>query len=308
MNLDGIMPLNTSTENRFQYNGKELEKDGGVDLSDYGARWYDASVGRFTSVDPLAAEFAWVSPFNYAENEPVGHIDLWGLQKADPVTVSGGILPDVTVSATNGIHDQSVDRYGYNSDWSQYQHEFGLEGWRYDNAMNYWNSVYADDFVERVAWLDADQKAREDVAMMLQFVRFFEMMSTTVALEGGASPSLPAARGFSLRGFGVKGLSKGGQGGLNLFKWGAPQTIKVIGWKLGDRFLYLPNKGTPKLNWKANSGALRREMGLGKPIFDSYRTTGGVLIPTKGFLNAERSLLQGRGWIYNKGAWLPPGF
>ncbi len=84
MNQDGIMLLNTSTENRFQYNGKELEKDAGIGLSDYGARWYDASIGRFTGVDPIADEFAWVSPFNYAENEPVGHIDLWGLQKADP--------------------------------------------------------------------------------------------------------------------------------------------------------------------------------------------------------------------------------
>lgn len=110
---------------------------------------------------------------------------------------------------------------------------------------------------------------------------------------------------------GVKSAAKSStQGGLNLFKWGAPQTGKNVGWKTGDYMLHLPNKGTPKLNWKANYGALRREMGLGKPIFDSYRTTGGNLIPTKGFLNSERSILQGRGWIYNpsKGAWMPPGF
>lgn len=100
------------------------------------------------------------------------------------------------------------------------------------------------------------------------------------------------------------------QGGLNLFKWGAPQTTKATGWKAGDYMLHLPNKGTPALNWKANYGALRSEMGLGKPIFDSYRLPNGNLIPTGGFLNAERSILQGRGWIYNRGsgAWMPPGF
>jgi hypothetical protein len=99
-------------------------------------------------------------------------------------------------------------------------------------------------------------------------------------------------------------------GGLNLFKWGASQTTKTTGWNAGDYMLHLPNKGTPSLNWKANYGALRREMGLGKPIFDSYRLPNGDLIPTGGFLNAERSILQGRGWIYNPsiGAWLPPGF
>ena len=35
-------------------------------------------------MDPLADRFAWVSPYNYAENEPIAHIDLWGLQKYSP--------------------------------------------------------------------------------------------------------------------------------------------------------------------------------------------------------------------------------
>jgi hypothetical protein len=98
------------------------------------------------------------------------------------------------------------------------------------------------------------------------------------------------------------------QGGLNLFKSGAEQTGKSTGWKAGDYMLHLPNKGTPKLNWKANYGALRYEMNLGKPIFDSYRLPNGNLIPTGGFLNAERFTLQTRGWIYNPslGAWIPP--
>ena len=176
---------------------KVVEAELGVgNCNDYGARWYDASIGRFTGVDPIADKYAWVSPYNYAENEPVGHIDLWGLQKADPV-MSGGAISEVTVTATSGYHDQSVPRYGYSGDWEQYQHEFGLEGWAYDNALNYWNSVYADDFAARVAWLDKDQDAREDVAMMLQFVKFFEMMATTVALGGPAAHPLPRVKGFN---------------------------------------------------------------------------------------------------------------
>ena len=34
-------------------------------------------------MDPIADEFAWVSTYNYAENEPVAHIDLHGLQALD---------------------------------------------------------------------------------------------------------------------------------------------------------------------------------------------------------------------------------
>lgn len=101
----------------------------------------------------------------------------------------------------------------------------------------------------------------------------------------------------------------GNLGGLNLFKFGSPQATTSSGWRLGDRFLNLPNRGTPQLNWQQNSGFLRQEMRLGSPIYDSYRLGNGNLIQTGGFLNAERSLLQTRGWIYNssRGAWMPPG-
>jgi len=33
-------------------------------------------IGRWAGVDPIAAQFPHVSVFNYAENEPVGYIDL----------------------------------------------------------------------------------------------------------------------------------------------------------------------------------------------------------------------------------------
>ncbi|NLT04146.1 MAG: hypothetical protein GXY09_09825 [Bacteroidales bacterium] len=106
----------------------------------------------------------------------------------------------------------------------------------------------------------------------------------------------------------VSGVKTSTTGGLNLFKSGAAQTSKSTGWNTGDYMLHLPNKGTPKLNWKANYGALRYEMNLGKPIFDSYRLPNGNLIPTGGFLNAERFTLKSRGWVYNPtmGAWIPP--
>ena len=79
---DPTSPWSTQTTptQRYLYNGKELYEQLGLGWYDYGARWYDAAVGRFPCIDPLAERFAWVSPYNYAENEPVGHVDLWGLQ------------------------------------------------------------------------------------------------------------------------------------------------------------------------------------------------------------------------------------
>jgi RHS repeat-associated protein len=70
--------------NLYQYNGKELVEDNGLSWHSYGKRYYDAVIGRFPNVDPLIDTFHFVTGYNYAENEPVANIDLWGLQQADP--------------------------------------------------------------------------------------------------------------------------------------------------------------------------------------------------------------------------------
>ncbi|PLK42114.1 hypothetical protein, partial [Emticicia sp. TH156] len=131
------------------------------------------------------------------------------------------------------------------------------------------------------------------------------------AVEGGAG-LLKGGASLLKNGFkfikSTKAAKTETQGGLNLFKFKAEQTAKSEGWKTGDRMLKLYDQGSPKLNWKQNSGFLRQEMRAGDPIFDSYHLLNGDLIPTKGFLNAERYLLESRGWVYSpvQRAWLPP--
>ena len=73
----------------------------------------------------------------------------------------------------------------------------------------------------------------------------------------------------------------------------------------GERSLLsrLPDQGTPRANWKQNSGVLRQEMNKGLPIRDaSPGDTGGQ------FLNAERNLLRSHGWTYDPKTsyWMPP--
>lgn len=53
-------------------------------MYEYGFRWYDPALARFTSADPIADQFPRVSVYNYAENDPIGHIDLHGFQKYKP--------------------------------------------------------------------------------------------------------------------------------------------------------------------------------------------------------------------------------
>jgi RHS repeat-associated protein len=66
--------------NKYLYNGKELQDDLGLGWYDYGARFYNPVLGRFTGVDPISDKFSHLSPYNYASNDPVLKTDLWGLQ------------------------------------------------------------------------------------------------------------------------------------------------------------------------------------------------------------------------------------
>ena len=58
----------------YKYNGKELDTKKGLNWYDYGARHYDAVLGRFITVDALYDKHFKVSPYVYCGNEPVGRI------------------------------------------------------------------------------------------------------------------------------------------------------------------------------------------------------------------------------------------
>ncbi len=65
--------------NKYLYNGKELLDDQNLGLYDYGARYYDPVIGRWTSPDPMASERSWVSPYNYVQNNPMLRVDPDGM-------------------------------------------------------------------------------------------------------------------------------------------------------------------------------------------------------------------------------------
>lgn len=76
---EGYNNVKIGIENKYKYNGKELQDELGLNMYDYGFRNYDPALGRWMNIDPLAEVSRRWSPYTYAYDNPVLLIDVDGL-------------------------------------------------------------------------------------------------------------------------------------------------------------------------------------------------------------------------------------
>ena len=92
MRMQNPALLNSNSWQRFRFTGKELDRQNGVNMYDFGARWYDvAGVPMWTSMDPLCEKYYSVSPYAYCAGNPVNAIDPYGMDIWD-IDINGNIV------------------------------------------------------------------------------------------------------------------------------------------------------------------------------------------------------------------------
>jgi RHS repeat-associated protein len=114
-----------SLTNNYKYNGKEEQRqefsDGsGLEWLDFGARMYNAQIGRWMTIDPLASKYAHQTPYAGLDNNPINIVDPTGMS-GEPVidkdkktiTVTSNITfygsagsADLATKAAQNIQDQ----------------------------------------------------------------------------------------------------------------------------------------------------------------------------------------------------------
>ena len=95
----------------YKYNGKELDRKGGLDWYDYEARYYDPLIGMFLSVDPLSENSYSVNPYAYCLSNPINRIDPTGMS-----------------SRYNWKTKRYEDEDGNEVSWEEVQTEYQLDG------------------------------------------------------------------------------------------------------------------------------------------------------------------------------------
>ena len=105
-------------DERYKFTGKERDRETGYDY--FGARYLWSDAGIWTSVDPLAGDYPWISPYAYGLNNPLKYKDPNGkwVQVVVGAAVSGAA--DVALQVgVNMLNGQSLLESAKNIDMRQ---------------------------------------------------------------------------------------------------------------------------------------------------------------------------------------------
>jgi RHS repeat-associated protein len=110
---------------RYGFNGQEQDNEikGSGNSLNYTFRMYDPRIGRFFAVDPIAAEYPELTPYQFASNSPIINVELEGLEGGNSNSVFAnryaGVGLTLTLSGDKKIFSKVQLTGGFRQDFSR---------------------------------------------------------------------------------------------------------------------------------------------------------------------------------------------
>ncbi len=102
MKHKGYNNVINGTDHPYGFGGKEEQDELGLQWMDFHARNYDAALGRWMNIDPLAEDYYAWSPYNYSYNSPILFVDPTGMGPTDwKKNAEGNLVYDENLTKEN---------------------------------------------------------------------------------------------------------------------------------------------------------------------------------------------------------------
>ena len=203
--------LGAAGSNKYTFNGKEKQLETG--LLDFNWRYADPLLGRFFVIDRLAEKFAYMTPYQFASNDPVGKIELDGLEgvRHDEVYKDGKgkertkTIADVTVYV-------GISKSGYTTEDAstiisnlnqQYNNDFKVDGKKIEFNFN-------------LQTYDASAISVADKAKEVRKSSTVDALSPTAKDDAGNANPIKAITGYVIALDPALSSQKGLQGSTNI--------------------------------------------------------------------------------------------